>query len=51
VGAPYPFAPGQAFNLDGNGIITRMEPIAGAHGDIAHPEIGWAVLVAAGLAG
>lgn len=49
VGSPYTFAAGQFVNLDGNGIITRGGPPAGAHGDIFHPEIAWATLAASGV--
>lgn len=50
VGQSYPFAAGRFSNLDGNGLIKEGGPPAGAHGDIFHPEIAWATLVAAGIA-
>ena len=36
-------------NLDGNAIVNRGGPPAGAHSDIFHPELVWAGLAAAGL--
>jgi hypothetical protein len=49
-GTSYAFTAGSFFNLDGNDVIVNGGPPAGAHGDICHPEIGWATLVAAGIA-
>ena len=49
VGAGYPFQPGRFVNLDGNAIVNRGGPPAGAHSDIFHPELVWAGLAAAGL--
>jgi hypothetical protein len=49
VGTGYPFRPGRFVNLDGNAIINRGRPPAGAHSDIFHPELVWAGLAAAGL--
>jgi hypothetical protein len=46
VGTTYNFAAGKWLNLDGNQIIVNGDPPAGAHGDIAHPEIAWAALLA-----
>ena len=43
--------PGRFLNLDGNAVINRGGPPAGAHSDIFHPELVWAGLAAAGLAG
>jgi hypothetical protein len=51
VGSGYPFQPGRFVNLDGNAVITRGRPPAGAHSDIFHPELVWAGLAAAGLVG
>jgi hypothetical protein len=34
------FAQGKVFNLDASGIITRLQGPAGAHADIAHPQLG-----------
>ncbi|MGH2354528.1 MAG: serine-threonine protein kinase [Chloroflexota bacterium] len=51
VGERYPFTPGGFVNLNGDDVIKRMQPIEGAHGDIFHPEIAWATLAAAGIAG
>jgi hypothetical protein len=49
VGAAYPFQRGRFLNLDGNAVINRGSPPAGAHSDIFHPELVWAGLAAAGL--
>jgi hypothetical protein len=49
VGAGYPFSRGRFVNLDGNAIVNRGGPPAGAHSDIFHPELVWAGLAAAGL--
>jgi len=49
VGTKYSFAPGTFLNLDSNSIITKGGPPSGAHSDIVHPEIAWAVLAAARL--
>ena len=51
VGQAYPFAAGKFVNLDGNALMTADQPFQGAHGDIFHPQIAWATLAAAGLAG
>jgi pimeloyl-ACP methyl ester carboxylesterase len=47
VGQRYPFASGAFVNLNGDDIVKAMAPISGAHSDIFHPEIAWAVLAAA----
>jgi hypothetical protein len=49
VGTGYPFRRGRFVNLDGNAVVNRGGPPAGAHSDIFHPELVWAGLVAAGL--
>jgi hypothetical protein len=49
VGTAYPFRRGRFVNLDGNAVINRGGPPAGAHSDIFHPELVWAGLAAAGL--
>lgn len=51
VGTVYTFQPGKFVNLDGNSVIIKRDPITGAHGDIFHEQIAWAVLAAAGIAG
>jgi hypothetical protein len=51
VGARYPFRRGRFVNLDGNAVINRGGPPAGAHSDIFDPELVWAGLAAAGLVG
>lgn len=50
VGTMYNFAAGKWLNLDGNQIIVHGGPPAGAHGDIVHPEIGWAAMLAQKIA-
>jgi hypothetical protein len=50
VGTAYPFQRGRFVNLDGDAVINRGGPPAGAHSDIFHPELVWAGLAAAGLA-
>jgi hypothetical protein len=49
VGTGYPFSRSRFVNLDGNTIVNRGGPPAGAHSDIFHPELVWAGLAAAGL--
>ncbi|MBA2528733.1 MAG: serine/threonine protein kinase [Euzebyales bacterium] len=51
VGTAYDFSPGRFLNLDGNRIIATGGPPSGAHSDIFHPEVAWAVVAAAGLTG
>jgi hypothetical protein len=51
VGTGYPFARGRFVNLDGDAVVNRGGPPAGAHSDIFHPELVWAGLAAAGLVG
>ena len=50
VGQRYQFPAGAVTNLDANAVIAKGGPPAGAHSDIVHPELGWAVLAAAGRA-
>jgi len=50
VGQKYDFSPGKFLNLDGKDIVATGGPPAGAHSDIFHPEIAWAMLSAAGVA-
>jgi hypothetical protein len=50
-GTSYPFAPREFLNLDGNAVMVTGAPPAGAHGDICHPQVAWALLAAAGIAG
>ncbi|MFS8980785.1 CHAT domain-containing protein [Cupriavidus necator] len=47
---PYDFSEGRIFNLDAAGVIRHGEGPAGAHNDIAHPEVAH-VFWAAALAG
>ncbi len=49
VGSAYDLGPGRFLNLDANKIIVNGGPPAGAHSDIFHPELAWAVLIAGGL--
>jgi len=49
VGQAYPFGAGRFVNLDGNRIITKGGPPSGAHSDIVHPEIAWALMAGARL--
>lgn len=49
-GMPYDFQPGTFYRLDANAIIcANLSPVSGAHSDIRHPEVLWAVISAAGL--
>ena len=49
---PYDFAPGQFYALDANAVINaNQSAFSGAHSDIRHPEVLWAVASAANLAG
>jgi hypothetical protein len=50
VGQKYQFGTGRFINLDGNKIITKGGPPSGAHSDIVHPEIAWALMAGARLA-
>jgi hypothetical protein len=44
---PYGFQAGQIHNLDANDVIVAGEGASGAHSDLFHPELAWAVLDAA----
>jgi len=49
---PYDFASGQFYALDANAVINaNQSAFSGAHSDIRHPEVLWAVVCAAGLNG
>jgi hypothetical protein len=49
-GSSYGFAPGRCYLLDANKVIcANQSPISGAHSDIQHPEVAWAVVSAAAL--
>jgi hypothetical protein len=49
-GSPYTFAPGEFYALDANAVIRAIQSLwSGAHSDIRHPEVTWAVVSAAGL--
>jgi len=50
VGDSYSFARGRFFNLDGNTVIVNGGPPSGAHSDIVHDKIAWAVVCGAGAA-
>ena len=43
----YGFQAGQIHNLDANDVIVTGEGASGAHSDLFHPELAWAVLDAA----
>ena len=50
-GKPYSFAPGTFYALDANNVIKTMQSdFSGAHSDIQHPEVLWAVVSAANIA-
>jgi hypothetical protein len=47
---PYDFSPGQFYAVDANDVIkANQSAFSGAHSDIRHPEVLWAVVCAAGL--
>ncbi len=49
-GKPYGFQTGRFYSLDANAVIrANQSPFSGAHSDIQHPEVLWAVVAAAGL--
>jgi hypothetical protein len=49
-GRPYNFAPGKFYALDSNAVVkANQSEFSGAHSDIRHPEVLWAVVCAAGL--
>ena len=45
----YDFDPGRFTNIDSSDVVRSGAPPSGAHSDIVHPELGWAMLTAAGL--
>ena len=48
-GQPYGFQSGTFYRLDANAVIcANQSPFSGAHSDIRHPEVLWAVVSAAG---
>jgi hypothetical protein len=49
VGTAYPRTPGGFVNLDGNAVIRAGGLPAGAHSDIFHPQVAWALLAGAGV--
>ncbi|GAA2592573.1 hypothetical protein GCM10010399_24000 [Dactylosporangium fulvum] len=51
-GFPYGFTTGGFYRLDANSVISTLQsPFSGAHSDICHPEVAWAAMAAADLAG
>jgi hypothetical protein len=46
----YPFADGQALNIDASDVVCHGNSPAGAHSDIVHPELTWVVLTAGRIA-
>ena len=49
VGESYTFSRGHFFNLDGNTVIVNGGLPSGAHSDIVHDKIAWAVVCGAGI--
>ena len=49
VSARYSLAASQFTNIDASRIVCHGKPPSGAHSDIVHPELAWAMLTAAGL--
>lgn len=50
VGTPYAFEAGRFYALDGNAVIKENQSsVSGAHSDIRHPQVAWAIVSAAGL--
>lgn len=50
-GSPYDFAPHRFYALDANAVIAaNQSAFSGAHSDIKHPQITWAIAAAAKLA-
>ncbi len=49
IGEAYSFEKGAFLNLNGDDLITRGGPPSGAHSDIFHEEIAWAVLLGSGV--
>jgi hypothetical protein len=48
-GEPYLFATGSYYSLDCNAVISAdQSAFSGAHSDIRHPEVLWAVAAASG---
>ena len=48
VGTDYGLAPGGFRSIDGSKVIAKIQSaFAGAHSDILHPEVAWAVVAAA----
>jgi hypothetical protein len=43
------FAASRFTNIDSSAVVSHGNPPSGAHSDIVHPELGWAMLTAAGL--
>jgi hypothetical protein len=49
-GQSYNFGPSRFYALDANGVIkANQSDFSGAHSDIRHAEVLWAVVCAAGL--
>lgn len=49
-GKPYDFEAGRFYALDANSVIGEIQsPVSGAHSDIRHPEVLWAITSAARL--
>lgn len=48
-GNRYGLAASQFTNIDSSAVVCHGNPPSGAHSDIVHPELGWAMLTAAGM--
>ena len=48
-GSAYQLAASKFTNIDASAVVCHGGPPSGAHSDIVHPELGWAMLTAAGL--
>lgn len=49
-GKPYDFSAATFYALDSNDVIKALQSkFSGAHSDIRHPEVAWAIVSAAGL--
>jgi pimeloyl-ACP methyl ester carboxylesterase len=49
VGGPYQFVAQKFTNIDCSRVVRTGGPPSGAHSDIVHPQLAWAMLTAAGL--
>jgi hypothetical protein len=49
VKTPYHLVSSRFTNVDSSAVVCHGKPPSGAHSDIIHPELAWAMLAAAGL--